>query len=120
LEPELIQHVPVSVPNAGSFIRYSPATVDTGVSFIKALESKYIDDLSSSSTTGTLAPKPAIEAITLGSSNGRIEVEAPGIDKVRAKISRVERLKELSLDGQKVAFAADGEDDTIARMCMSS
>jgi hypothetical protein len=53
----------------------------------------------------------------LGSSSGSIEVEAPGMDKIRAKTSQVERLKEISLDAQGVAFVAEGEEETIARMC---
>ncbi|KAL7283642.1 hypothetical protein ACG7TL_003078 [Trametes sanguinea] len=83
------------VPNSGSFIRPSP-TVSYGVTFLTALTSKYIDvprgDVSS-------------EKIVLGSSGGAIEVEAVGLDKIRSKLARLERLREVSLDNERVSKA---------------
>ena len=88
-------HIPLSVPNSGSFIRPSPA-VSYGVSFLRALTAKYIDVPHGDTAT---------EKIVLGSSNGAIEVEAVGLDKIRDKLARLERLREVSLDGECVSRA---------------
>jgi hypothetical protein len=83
------------IPNAGSFIRPS-ASVIRGVSFLTALQSKYIESFHGSSTQ---------EKITLGSSNGAIEVEAVNLDKIRSKFAKLERLREVSLENEFVAKA---------------
>ena len=44
------------------------------------------------------------EMIVLGSSNGAIEVEAVGFDKVRSKLAKLERLREISLTSEDVAW----------------
>jgi hypothetical protein len=44
------------------------------------------------------------ELLTLGSSNGAIEVEAVGLDKVRQRLSNLTKLREASLDGGNVSF----------------
>lgn len=44
------------------------------------------------------------EMIVLGSSNGAIEVEAVGFDKVRSKLANLERLREISLISENVAW----------------
>lgn len=82
-----------SVPNAGSFIRPTANGVDYGTSFLKALVTKYIE----------LPHGTSVEKVILGSSNGAIEVEAPGLDKVRGKLSNLQRLREVSLDNHGVA-----------------
>lgn len=43
------------------------------------------------------------EKITLGSSNGAIEVEAVNLDKIRSKFANLERLREVSLENEAVA-----------------
>ncbi|THH06709.1 hypothetical protein EW145_g3896 [Phellinidium pouzarii] len=83
------------VAGTGSFIRPSPS-ISYGQSFLHALISKYVD---LPHTTGHK------ETVILGSSNGAIEVEAVGLDKVRAKLARFERLREISLDVDEVAWA---------------
>ncbi|PCH37710.1 RNI-like protein, partial [Wolfiporia cocos MD-104 SS10] len=91
------------VPNAGSFIR--PASTTTyGRSFLTALVSKYIEEIHGS-----------VETVILGSSNGAIEVEVVGLDKIRSKLSRLERLREVSLDGENVAYA--DPPGAIAKTC---
>ncbi|THV07798.1 hypothetical protein K435DRAFT_825160 [Dendrothele bispora CBS 962.96] len=83
------------VPTAGSFIRLS-ANVLRGVSFLTALQSKYIEAFHGTSSQ---------ERVTLGSSNGVIEVEAVNLDKIRGKFARLERLREVSLENELVAGA---------------
>ncbi|KAK7040916.1 hypothetical protein VNI00_009512 [Paramarasmius palmivorus] len=83
------------IPNAGSFIRPS-VNVKYGVSFLEALSSKYIEAYHGSVSQ---------EKVVLGSSNGAIEVEAVNLDKIRAKFSNLERLREVSLENELVARA---------------
>ena len=55
------------------------------------------------------------EKVILGSSNGAIEVEAVGLDKIRGKLSNLQRLREVSLDNEGVAYSdTPGE---IERTC---
>jgi hypothetical protein len=89
---------------AGSFIRLS-VPVDYGCSFLAALSSKYRERLQGSS-----------ETVLLGSSNGSIEVEAVNLDMIRANLSRLEDLKEASL--QDVSSIDD--EQTIRSTCPST
>jgi hypothetical protein len=82
------------VPNSGSFVRPSPS-IALGRSFLHALLSKYVE----------IPLETPIEKVMLGSSKGAIEVEAVGMNKVRNKLARVERLREVSLDMENVAYA---------------
>ncbi|CAL1705710.1 unnamed protein product [Somion occarium] len=93
------------VPNAGSFIR-TTAQISYGTSFLTALTEKYIENPRNSSS---------VEKVILGSSNGAIEVEAVGLDKIRAKLSRLDTLREASLDSRNVATAGSSGD--IRRTC---
>ncbi|KAK7694061.1 hypothetical protein QCA50_003637 [Cerrena zonata] len=89
------QYFPCIVPNSGSFIR-ATANISYGVSFLAALSEKYNEIPRNSAGR---------EIVTLGSSNGAIEVEAVGLDKIRAKLSRLDTLREVSLDNKDVASA---------------
>ncbi|KAH8117073.1 RNI-like protein [Phellopilus nigrolimitatus] len=82
------------VPGSGSFIRPSPS-ITYGQSFLRALISKYVE-----------LPRPSgrKETVILGSSNGIIEVEAVGLDKVRDKLAKLEYLRGISLDTEDVAY----------------
>lgn len=128
-----IDRFPHSVTKSGSFIRYSPTTVSTGQSFLSALLAKYVDasisaplvsnqnlpaDNSRESSSGASTRSPAVESIVLGSSKGLIEVEAPNLDRVRRKVANIERLKEMSLDGEDVALL-NPDDDSTWKLCRS-
>ena len=90
--------------NSGSFIRPS-AALSYGTTFLKALISKYVE----------IPHGSGIEKVILGSSRGAIEVEAVNLDKIRGNLSNLEKLREASLDDERVAAAdASGE---IARTC---
>jgi hypothetical protein len=43
------------------------------------------------------------EIVLLGSSKGSIEVEAVGLDKIRGKLARLERLREVTLDLENIS-----------------
>lgn len=99
------------IPLAGSFIRQTTAT-SFGVSFRRALEDKYLN--SANAFQGNT--KSNVEVYLLGSSSG-IEIEAPNFDRVRKKFSQIERLKELSLDGEGVSSIE--ADDELRKWCRS-
>lgn len=82
-----------SVPGSGSFIRPSKS-ISYGCTFLDALSSKYIE---------LLHGEKRKESVVLGSSNGIIEVEAVGLDKIRSKLSNLQNLKQVSLDGENIA-----------------
>lgn len=50
-------------------------------------------------------PQGSQETVILGSSNGTIEVEAVNLDKIRGKLSQLERLRAISLDRESVSSA---------------
>src|ERR1700753_3087104 len=92
------------IPGSGSFIRQTPS-IKYGTTFTRALHSKYVEDLHESQGQ---------EFFVLGSSNGAIEVEAANINKIRNKLSHVEHLREVSLDGENVSCAnSPGESGKI-------
>ncbi|EJD53136.1 RNI-like protein [Auricularia subglabra TFB-10046 SS5] len=96
-----VRYFHCSIPNAGSFIRET-AALNRGRAFLEAFYDKYLDE--------PLLPAGGIEKVTLGSSNGVIEVEAVNLNKIRSKLSNFARLREVSLDGQAVAKAGRPED----------
>ncbi|OJA10199.1 hypothetical protein AZE42_05123 [Rhizopogon vesiculosus] len=85
------------IPNSGSFIRPSPS-ISYGCSFLQALNDKYVEAAHGDGSR---------ETIILGSSNGTIEVEAVDLDKIRGKLANLERLREVSLDGEKVSIGSE-------------
>lgn len=96
---------PSRVPNSGSFIRPT-ATIDYGKPFLRALIEKYIE-----------LPQGSQETVILGSSNGAIEVEAVNLDKIRGKLSQLERLRAISLDRESVSSV--GPPGEIRSKCTS-
>ena len=96
-----------SIPKSGSFIRPT-AAISYGVTFLSALTAKYIEV-----PHGTAS----LDKVTLGSSGGAIEVEAVGLDKVRSRLARLEKLREVSLDNESVSRA--DPPGAITRTCPS-
>jgi hypothetical protein len=96
------------VPNSGSFIRPS-TSICYGYSFLRALSSKYIELPHGTATQERFFLR--------SSSSGAIEVEAVGLDKIRGKLANLQRLRDISLDGENVADCdPTGE---ILRVCPS-
>ncbi|KAF8798138.1 RNI-like protein [Phlegmacium glaucopus] len=87
------QYFTCQLKNAGSFIRPTSHLV-YGVSFLTALVSKYVEELHGSDTQ---------EKVVLGSSQGAIEVEAVSLDKIRQRFSRLDQLREVSLEYMNVS-----------------
>jgi tubulin-specific chaperone E len=80
----------ISSPTGASFLRSNAQALKLGRTFIEALRDKYIERAHDDST---------MERITLGSSDGAIEVEAVNMNKVRGKFARLDTLKEVGLEG---------------------
>jgi tubulin-specific chaperone E len=66
------------------------------MSFLAAVRSKYLEDLHGSGTQ---------ETIVLGSSAGAIAVEAVNMDKIRNRLSHLDRLRDISLDDTEAGYA---------------
>lgn len=94
-----------SFASSGSFIRPN-AHIVYGVTFLDALTAKYIEALHGSD-----------EKVTLGSSQGAIQVTAVSLDKIREKFSRLDCLREVSLDKANVVKADPSGD--ITKTCPS-
>jgi tubulin-specific chaperone E len=57
------------------------------------------------------------ETVVLGSSNGAIQVEAVNLDKIRSSLARLDRISEVSLNKEYVAFA--DQSGKIQKTCPS-
>lgn len=60
------------------------------------MRSKYLEELHGAATQ---------ETIVLGSSAGAIEVEAVNMDKIRSRLSHLDRLRDISLDDTEAGYA---------------
>ncbi|CAE6451245.1 unnamed protein product [Rhizoctonia solani] len=102
-----VKYFTCRTPNSGSFVRPNAPDLTRGVGLDAALISKYIDTFQSD----------GVETVVLGSSNGAILVEGPRLDKVRAKFSRIERLRAISLDKYDVSNVGDPQ--VVSKLCQS-
>ena len=66
-----------------------------------ALSNRYIDEIQ--------ADSDGPEVVTLGSSNGFIQVEAVGLDKIRRKLSKLDQLQTVGLDECNISNAGSPE-----------
>jgi hypothetical protein len=95
---------------AGAFIKLKPGVLVRGKTFVEAIEERYgsIAPVGAPGTdsdrNGADAPGPSrvSESVMLGSSGGAIVVEAPGLDAVRRKVGRLEKIREMGLEDQWV------------------
>lgn len=103
---------------AGAFMRFRPSVLVRGKTFVQAVEERYGminpevhgSQRSSADTTRTTRS----DRVTLGSSQGVIVVEAPGLDAVRRKVGRLERLREMGLEGEWICSV--GGDEVTRRL----
>ncbi|KAH7107600.1 RNI-like protein, partial [Auriculariales sp. MPI-PUGE-AT-0066] len=93
-----IQYFTCTIPGSGSFIRPT-VPMNTGKAFYDAFLEKYIDEPQKT--------QQQVESVILGSSNGAIRVEAPDLNKVRARLANLRGLREASLNGELVARSGD-------------
>ncbi|CUA67758.1 tubulin folding cofactor E [Rhizoctonia solani] len=102
-----VQYFTCRTPNSGSFVRPNAPGLTKGIGIDTALVSKYIDTFQSG----------GVETVVLGSSNGVILVEGPRLDKVRAKFSQIERLRNISLNKYDVSNV--GNPQVVSKLCQS-
>ncbi|CAG8476019.1 13404_t:CDS:10 [Ambispora leptoticha] len=114
---EGIRYFTCSVPNSGSFIRFS-SKVNTGRSFLSALTERYIGDNDDAPNKTAINETPYDAQKDLESiywaGNTRIEVEALGWEKIRRKQRHLDRLTEVGLSFEQISNAgAPGEIETV-------
>jgi hypothetical protein len=107
----------VQQEGAGAFIKFkSGLELVGGPTLVQAIEERYgristetggdtdpIGQGGSSQTQGQGQGQGQDGAVVLGSSNQAIIVEAPGIAEVQKRISKLERVRELGLEGQWIS-----------------
>jgi len=88
-------------------LKATSPSLNRGRTFLEALRDKYIES----------THDEGIESITLGSSDGAIEVEAVNMNKVRSKFAQLEELKEVGMENHMISSA--GRPGEIASTCPS-
>jgi hypothetical protein len=78
----------------GSFIKSVKGALAPGKTFAEAIEGRY-------------GVGEEVSKVILGSSKDGIIVEAPGMDGVQRRLGRLERLREVGLDGEWVCGMGD-------------
>ncbi|KAG9307361.1 hypothetical protein G9A89_017190 [Geosiphon pyriformis] len=105
-----------SVPNSGSFIRFS-SKINIGQSFLSALIQKYVGDEDETSNYQKNSPYDAQKDLEsmYWAGNTKIEVEALGWEKIRQKQRHLDRLFEVGLSFEQISNA--GVPGEIAAVC---
>ncbi|CAG8480640.1 10838_t:CDS:10 [Acaulospora morrowiae] len=110
-----VRYFTCSVPNSGSFIRFSPK-IDTGRSFVSAIVERYIEDPYQKINNEGEAYDAQKDLDTIyWAGNTKIEVEALGWEKVRRKLRQLDRLHEVGLSFERVSSA--GNPGEIEALC---
>ncbi|EJU00772.1 hypothetical protein DACRYDRAFT_54053 [Dacryopinax primogenitus] len=104
-----VQYFTCRVEGAGSFIRPGSG-IHYGESFISALVKKYADPSTSTAPETGNEHEEKEETVLLGSSLGLITVQAPNIGKVRQRLAQLDRLREVSLDGEGVSHPGGAQE----------
>jgi hypothetical protein len=102
---------------AGAFVRYKPGVLVRGKTFVQAVEERYgmIHPEVQPPQRSSSSPDPTRgDRVTLGSSGGVIVVQAPGLDAVQRKVGRLERLREMGLEGEWICSV--GGDESTRRL----
>ena len=98
---------------AGAFIKLAPGVLIPGRTLFSALEERYGAIVPDGEIAASKARDSMEESIRLGSSG--IVVEAPGMSAVRKKIGRLEKLREVGLEGEWISNLG-GDWETRRRM----
>lgn len=85
---------------AGAFIKAGPKPIfEQGKTFLQAVADRYG---ALNPEVGAISSSSVDESILLGSSNSSIKVEAPNIQDVQKRVGRLEKLREMGLEGEWV------------------
>ena len=96
-------------PGAGAFLKAGrEGVLVKGKTLVEAVEERYGSIIPHAESSTQITPK---EKLVLGSSNAGILVEAPNIDGVRRRLGKLERLRQMGLEGQWVGELG-GDDET--------
>ncbi|SPO22304.1 related to PAC2 - microtubule effector required for tubulin heterodimer formation [Ustilago trichophora] len=97
----------VRVPGSGSFIRPTASKLSSGCCFLEALKNKYLPP-SEAEAKQEQGEKQQYTRKTIAD----IEIETPNMDRIAAKSSRLDRLREVGLGGwnQNSLLVADAEE----------
>ncbi|SPO21495.1 related to PAC2 - microtubule effector required for tubulin heterodimer formation [Ustilago trichophora] len=85
----------VRVAGSGSFIRPTASKLSSGCCFLEALKNKYLPPFSE----GRPKQEPGEKQQYTRKTIADIEIETPNMDRIAAKSSRLDRLKEVGLGG---------------------
>ncbi|RHZ74066.1 hypothetical protein Glove_227g71 [Diversispora epigaea] len=114
-----VRYFTCSVPNSGSFIRYS-SKINTGRSFVSALIDKYIGDEAGKKKHKNENEEEQYDAqkdldTLYWAGNTKIEVEILGFEKIRRKQRHLDRLLEVGLSFEQISSA--GKPGEIEATC---
>lgn len=109
-----VRYFDTSVSGAGSFLRYHrdmkdghESLMNRGQTFEQAVCQRYLSDYTTSSdlslATGEDNADSALSQVILGSSNSKIHVTAPNMEKAVSKFTNLEKVTHLGLDGLLVS-----------------
>lgn len=103
---------------AGAFVKFgrSPA-FELGKTFLQALEERYGPLVPhNSEASSSPSSSSTTESLVLGSSKSNIVVEVPNIREVQQRLGRLEKLREMGLEGEWVnGLGADSDTRQIIR-----
>ncbi|GBC01469.1 hypothetical protein RclHR1_00420031 [Rhizophagus clarus] len=110
---EGVRYFTCSVPNSGSFIRYS-SKINTGRSFVAAVIERYVDEGSKlQRNEETFDEQKDIDVLHWAGTG--LEVEALGWDKIWRKQGQLDRLTEVGLSFEQISSA--GKPGVIKETC---
>ena len=96
-------------PGSGAFVKVAPGALIPGPTFVEALEERYGPVIPDTSIVEASIVEQ-LDKVSLGTSG--IIVEAPMMSKVKAKVGRLENLREVGLEGEWVG--SRGKTDLVA------
>ncbi|CAG8452149.1 9831_t:CDS:10 [Funneliformis caledonium] len=112
---EGVRYFTCSVPNSGSFIRYS-SKINIGRSFVEAVIEKYIgEDVVTLQVNEEKSYDAQKDLDVLHWAGTKLEVEALGWEKIRRKQRQLDRLNEIGLSFEQISHA--GKPGEIEATC---
>jgi hypothetical protein len=98
---------------AGAFLKASEGVLIPGISFVEALEERYGAILPDDTPSRTKSSDDEVigDRVQLGTSG--IVVDAPGMQAVRARVGRLEKLREIGLENEWVSHLGEDEQKRV-------
>ncbi|KAI9472262.1 MAG: hypothetical protein EXX96DRAFT_642823 [Benjaminiella poitrasii] len=102
---EQVKYFSCRYPTSGSFVRYHPQKILTGVTFLQALKEKYLEEDDITTVQGEEYDKSKDRGELYWGGNKNIKVETYGFEKIQRSQRQLSNLKIVGLAEQFVAFA---------------